>query len=131
MNPDMKIPQLCKIRIKADWEKSEAMKTINLVNEALLDQITNQFDEGSNTVEVEGFKITTIAKLNRKLDAEAWEKVKDKVPEKYRDVVTYKPTINLKRLRMVEEMLPEVFATIAEALTTSPATTAVKVVEVD
>ena len=131
MNSDMEIPELCKLRINADCDKAEAIDTIQQVNEALLDRITNQFDEGSNTVHVEGFKITTVAKLNRKLDAKVWEKIKNDVPEKYRDVVTYKPAINLKRLRMVEEMKPEVFAKIAEALTTSPATTAVKVVEVD
>lgn len=124
------LKQLCVRRIEVDRGISELGNIKTTVNEQILDLVTNAI-EGSNSVEIDGFKIITTAKLNRTLDPKVWETIKDKVPPELQDVVVYKPSVNLKRLRMVEEMRPDAFTIIAEALTTKPATTSVKVVELD
>ena len=38
-------------------------------------------DEGSKTHKIEGYKITVTQPVARKLDEDAWEKVKDRIPQ--------------------------------------------------
>jgi hypothetical protein len=86
--------------------------------------IVGHKDEGTVTTVTDGYKISVTTKLNRKLDIEAYENLE--VPD-FARFVTYKPEIDLKRLRAVEMIDP---ALVARCVTTSPAKKTIKVEEV-
>ena len=124
------LKQLITRRLDIDKAIDELKTRRDVTNEQILDQMTYH-DEGSHTVEVEGFKVTTTATMRRNLDPEVWEEIKDEVPEELQNVVAYVPKLSIKRYKMIEEMRPEVFRKIAEAVTTKPGATAVKIKELN
>ena len=77
--------------------------------------------EGSQTIPVQGFKLTTTHKLNRSLDYDAYQALE--VHPEF-EFVTLKPAIDLAALRIVENINP---ALVAKCVTTKPAKTVVKV----
>ena len=124
------LPQLLTRRLDIDRAMEELKQRRDLTNEQILDKMTYH-DEGSHTVEIEGFKVTTTATMRRNLDPEVWEEIKDEIPEELQNVVSYVPKLSIKRYKMIEEMRPEVFRKIAEAVTTKPGATAVKIKELN
>jgi len=83
-------------------------------------------EEGSQTHEAGEHKVKVTGKLNRTLDAETWENIKHTIPETMRPV-EYKPTLDTKGLRYLENNEPETYAKVAEALTTKPAKPSIEV----
>ncbi|MBT3367772.1 MAG: hypothetical protein HN416_11505 [Nitrospina sp.] len=77
--------------------------------------------EGSQTLPVPGFKLTTTHKLTRKLDYDAYQALD--LPDNL-NFVNLKPAIDLFKLRAIEAIDP---ALVASCITTKPAKTAVKV----
>ena len=124
------LPQLLTRRLDIDRAIEELKQRRDLTNEQILDKMTFH-EEGSHTVEVDGFKVTTTATMRRNLDPEVWEEIKDEIPEELQNVVSYVPKLSIKRYKMIEEMRPEVFRKIAEAVTTKPGATAVKIKELN
>ena len=124
------LPQLLTRRLDIDRAIEELKQRRDLTNEQILDKMTYH-EEGSHTVEVDGFKVTTTATMRRNLDPEVWEEIKDEIPEELQNVVSYVPKLSIKRYKMIEEMRPEVFRKIAEAVTTKPGATAVKIKELN
>jgi hypothetical protein len=124
------LPQLLTRRLDIDRAIEELKERRNLTNEQILDKMTYH-DEGSHTVEIEGFKVTTTATMRRNLDPEVWEEIKDEIPEDCREVVSYTPKLSIKLYKEIEKHRPEVFCKIAEAVTTKPGATAVKIKELN
>ena len=94
---------------------------------ALLEAVPTPL-EGSETSETQFYKITTTGKLNRALDAERLPAVQGRIPAAIFDrVIKFKPELSLRDLRFVEANEPDLYAIFAEAITTKPAKTAVKV----
>lgn len=90
--------------------------------------ITGCKEEGSTTHDADGLKITVKGKLTRSLDQAAWEQIAPTIPEALRPV-TYKPALDLKGLRYLENNEPEIYRQITPALTIKPAKPAVAVKE--
>lgn len=67
-----------------DWlEAKRAENAANAARIKIEDQLAQALDvpnEGSKTHKIDGFKITLTQPVTRKLDAAAWEKVKQHVP---------------------------------------------------
>ena len=127
---EMELRQLLTLRLVTDRAIDNKKDYRDQVNEEILARMTAH-DEGSHTVEVDGFKVTTTATMRRNLDPEVWEEIKDEIPEELQNVVSYVPKLSIKRYKMIEEMRPEVFRKIAEAVTTKPGATAVKIKELN
>ena len=127
---EMELRQLFALRLVTDRAIDQKKDYRDQVNEEILARMTTH-DEGSHTVEVDGFKVTTTATMRRNLDPEVWEEIKDEIPEELQNVVSYVPKLSIKRYKMIEEMRPEVFRKIAEAVTTKPGATAVKIKELN
>jgi hypothetical protein len=89
--------------------------------------------EGSLTVTVnDTWKVTTTGKMNRTLDAKAWETIKAKIPAPLANrLVRYKPEISLTELRYIEINEPAYFGLISQALTVKPAKASVTVKEIN
>ena len=84
-------------------------------------------EEGAQTHTIGDFKITITGKLNRKVDFEVAEKLSlgDLLP------VKYKPELDNKGLKYLEEKEPAAFAKFAAALTIEPAKTAITVIRTE
>lgn len=83
-------------------------------------------EEGSKTHEAGDFKITVTGKLNRKLDLPVWNDIESRIPEGLRPV-TYKPSLDTKGLRYLENNEPDIYRMIAGAIETKPAKPSVTV----
>lgn len=106
---------------------SAARMEMDQAEQALLDAVGAK-EEGSTTIPVGNYKVTTTGKINRSLDAEAWDQIKTQIPEPLANrLVRYKPDINLREFRYVETNEPDWFAIIAKAVTSKPAKASVKV----
>ena len=80
--------------------------------------------EGTETKATDGFKVSVTSKLNRSLDYEKYQSLG--IPENM-SFVDLRPAINLKNLRMIERLDPEL---VAQCVTVKPAKPALKVEEV-
>ena len=91
-------------------------------------------EEGSISETVETplgtYKLTTIAKLNRKVDPKAWKELESEIPEEWRSLVVQKPQLDLRRFRHCVEFAPDVALKVEKALTTNSATPTLKIEEV-
>jgi len=101
-----------------DAEKRIRDKRVEIEKEIMM--ITGCKEEGSKTHQAGDYKITVTGKLTRKLDVPKWNDVEEKIPEALRPV-TYKPTLDTKGLRYLEDNEPDVFRIIADAIETKPA----------
>ena len=81
--------------------------------------------EQLRTVPIFGL-LTTTGKLTRKLDLNAWNEIKDSIPEDLQPV-RVKVEIDLKKLRALEQANKEVFKQVSRAIETKEGNTGVKV----
>lgn len=82
--------------------------------------------EGTVTTKFEGGEIKAGYGLRRTLDEARWEEIKAQVPEHLSPVV-YKPSLELKGLRYLEEREPDLYKIIATAITEKPSKVSIKV----
>lgn len=114
------------------WAEAKAAEKEAVENRVAIEQhiirVTGQKDEGSKTHTSEaGHKVTITARINRRLDAKKWAEIEPDVPEALRPV-KYRPALDLKGIRYLKANEPEIYAICAQAFTTSPGKTGVKVV---
>lgn len=98
------------------------------VEEALV-KILGLKPEGSKTHDLGGFKVTITGVVNRTLNNEVWETIKDKLPPEIRPV-TYEPKLDVTGVKWLQENQVEDYKILAQALTIKPGKTSVKVVQV-
>lgn len=80
--------------------------------------------EGTETKATDGFKVSVTSKLNRALDIDAYQALN--LPDNM-SFVDFKPSINLKNLRMAERIDP---ISVAKCITTKPGKPSIKIEEV-
>ena len=84
--------------------------------------------EGSLTTESDFYKVTTTGKLTRTLDEAKLAQVQSVLPQGiFERCIRYKPELSIRDYRYLENNEPEFFRVLAEAVTTKPAKTSVKV----
>lgn len=83
-------------------------------------------DEGSQTHKGSQFKVTITGKINRTLDAGAWDAIKAYIPEKFHPV-RYKPEIDTKGLRWLADNESGIYATVCQAIAAKPGKASVTV----
>ena len=124
------IQQLATRRIELDRALDEIKTQIKETDEELIDRVTHHA-EGSHTVHAGNFKITTTASMRRTVDPEAWQEIRDDVPPELHKVIRAKLALDVRLYKQLEQMRPDVFAVLAECVTTKPGSIAVKVSEVE
>ena len=122
-----KVEALSRFWLEAKQMEASWRDTRILMENSIL-EITGSKPEGSETHSAGEFKVTVTGKMTRTLDADLWESVKDSIPEDLRPV-TYKPSLDLKGLRYLQENKPEIYAIAAKAIETKPAKTAIAIKE--
>ncbi len=112
----------------AKFELSIAKRMVECCEQELIEALPCSKLEGSETTSTEFFRITTTGKLTRALDEEALCLVRSRIPEGIFDrVIRYKPELILRDLRYVEANEPDVYRLFADAITTKPAKTTLKI----
>lgn len=94
--------------------------------ESLIELLSFSKLEGSATEKTPAHKITLTAKLDRKLDMDAYLAIEHQLPQDMRPVKT-KVELDMKGVKWLEEKAPQYYAIVAPCITTKPAKTAVKV----
>ena len=83
-------------------------------------------EEGATTEKTGFFKVSTVGKLTRSLDPEAFLAIRDQIPDTI-SPVEFAPKLNLKKLHALEQANPDVYRLMASCITTKAAKAAVKV----
>jgi hypothetical protein len=119
-------------QLSAEWlaaKRDEAAANKRRV--AIEDQIVaivGKKDEGSQTSEADGYKITTTGKISRKMDWAAWETVKAKISPNLWPV-KMKPELDEKGVKYLQANEPEIYALLP--IEVKPAKTAIEVKAVE
>lgn len=95
------------------------------IEEALAKQLGVK-TEGAQTHDLGDFKVTLTGVINRTLDKEVWESIKDKLSPEIRPV-TYEPKLDVTGVKWLQDHQPDDYKILAKALTIKPGKTSVKI----
>ena len=119
---------------QAAFTLQEAKNRMELVKQEVLNaelhiiELAGVKDEGSTSHSGKYFKIKTVGKVTRRIDFDALDLLKQKMPEAILSkVFSYKPTIDVKALRHIELNEPEYYNEISRAVIAKPAKVAVSI----
>ena len=119
---------------QAAFTLQEAKNRMELVKQEVLNaelhiiELAGVKDEGTTSESGKYFKIKTVGKVTRRIDFDALDLLKQKMPEAILSkVFSYKPTIDVKALRQIELNEPEYYNEISRAVIAKPAKVAVTV----
>lgn len=111
------------VQLLREAKASEAQATKSrLEAEETVLKLVGFKEEGTTTVKTEFFKVSTVGKLTRSLNATKLPEVENKLnPAIYAQLVKLKPELSLSGLRAVEKANPEAYGIFVGALVTKPA----------
>jgi hypothetical protein len=113
--------------VQLKGEKQDIQNQIDECQEALI-EIIGIRDEGSQSFHTERYKVGTTQGITRTLDRTEVLKLADRLPEDtYKNVFTWKPTLELSNYRSLQELAPNLAAMVDDAITSRPSKPAVKV----
>ena len=117
--------QLSKAWLEAKVDE-DALKARRIeIEEAIVAQLGKR-EEGSKTHDLDTHKVIITGVINRTLDKEIWESIKDRIPEELRPV-TYEPKLDAAGVKWLQANDPDTYRLVAKALTIKPDKTNVKV----
>ena len=99
------------------------------IEEAIIAQLGVR-EEGSQTHDLGEYKVTVTGVVNRTLDKEIWESIKEKITEERRPVV-YEPKLDVTGVKWLQKNDPDSYRILAQALTIKPGKTNVKVTAIN
>ncbi len=99
------------------------------IEEAIVTQLGVR-EEGSQTHDLGTHKIIVTGVINRTLDKEVWESIKEKIAEDRRPV-TYEPKLDVAGVKWLQKNDPDTYRVFAQALTIKPGKTNVKVTAIN
>jgi len=117
-------------KLAQDWREQKEIETMARDARVAIElKIVDLIDvpvEGSSVTKTAFFKCNATGKLTRKLDVGVWDAVKQDIPEPLWPVRT-KTELDLKKLKALEQANPEMFKTVARAISSKTAKTSIKV----
>jgi len=119
--------------IAQQWREAkaaeEAARQARLEAEKLLLECMGKLaDEGKQHQDTTWFRVTVTTRINRKVDSEILEKIQDQIPLPIRaNVLRYKPELDLKEMRYLQNNEPALYAILAQAITATPAKPSISV----
>jgi hypothetical protein len=118
----LQLERLCSNLAAAKHAEGEA-KRQRLQFEDEISALIATKEEGVDTLDAGGFTVSVTSKLTRKLNYVAYQDIESSLPEGL-CCVDLKPSINMKKLRALEMVDPNISAMF---ITTKPAKAAVKI----
>jgi hypothetical protein len=119
----MEVKELAEALLRAKAIERKANADRITAEEALIAALGKR-DEGAQTHNVDGYKVTITGKVSRKMDWKAWESVQEQIPPSLRPV-KMKPELDEKGVKYLQANEPEIYKLLP--LTVTPAKTAVEV----
>jgi hypothetical protein len=117
-------------KLSAEWLKAKSAentaKDARVAIEEQIIAITGNREDGQETHDDGDYKITIKGVLNRKLDVEKWNEIKNAIPTEFHPV-EMKPSLVVKGVKWLEEHEPGYYNVLAQALEVAPGKTQVKV----
>jgi len=115
-------------QLSADWLKAKAEEAAankrRIGIEEKIVALTGKRDEGSQTIEATGFKVTVTGKVSRKMDWDKWETIKAQIAPNLHPV-KFKPELDEKGVKYLQANEPEIYALLP--IEVKPAKTAIEV----
>jgi len=99
------------------------------IEEAIIARLGSR-EEGAQTHDLGDFKATITGVINRTLDKEVWESIKEKIAVDRRPVA-YEPKLDVSGVKWLQKNDPDTYRILAQALTIKPGKTNVKVTAVN
>lgn len=122
-----RLDTLCLALMRAKEDEDRARET-RVAIEAEIVKLVDAREEGSVTTTGEQFKASVTFGVNRTVDREALEAIRDSVPPAlFHKAFDYRPSIDLAGLKYLRNNEPETYAVLAQAITARPAKPSVKV----
>lgn len=123
----MTLDQLSAAWLAAKKAENTAAKERAAIEEQIV-ALTGKRDEGAQTHEAEGFKVTVTRKVSRKMDWDKWETVKAQIAPNLHPI-KYKPELDEKDVKYLQANGPEIYALLP--IEVKPAKTAIEVKRVE
>lgn len=123
----MTLDQLSAAWLAAKKAENTAAKERAAIEEQIV-AMTGKRDEGAQTHEAEGFKVTVTGKVSRKMDWDKWETVKAQIAPNLHPI-KYKPELDEKGVKYLQANEPEIYALLP--IEVKPAKTAIEVKRVE
>jgi len=111
--------------LRAKKAEADANKARIAIEQQMLSHIATR-PEGSTTVEAGMFKVTAETKLSRSIDWDAYDTIREQIPERLRPV-KFKRELDATGCKYLENNEPTIYALIAPCITVKPAKTAITV----
>lgn len=121
------LDQLSAAWLAAKKAEAAAAKERLAIEEQIV-ALTGKRDEGAQTHEAEGFKVTVTGKVSRKMDWDKWETVKAQIAPNLHPI-KYKPELDEKGVKYLQANEPEIYALLP--IEVKPAKTAIEVKRVE
>ncbi len=119
-------------QLAAEWVRNKHIENAaNAARVAVEEQIillTGKRDEGAETHQPTGFKVTVTGKVTRKMDWKAWETVKTQIPADLHPIKT-KEELDEKGVKWLQENRSDLYALLP--IEVKPAKTAVDIKAVE
>ncbi|MCA9639534.1 MAG: hypothetical protein KC492_02540 [Myxococcales bacterium] len=112
----------------AKADEQEAREKRVLAELALVAALDSLPIEGTFNSEFGRFNVTVKTGINRRTTREALEAISDRVPEAFKKrLIRWKPEVDLRELRFIQNNEPELYAVVSQAITETPAKPSVTV----
>lgn len=115
-------------KLAAKWqqakEQEQKANALRVEIEDKIVQLAGKRDEGAQTIEVPGFKITTTGKVSRTMDWEKWAEIASQFPQELRPV-KLKPELDATGVKWLQTHRTDLYKLLP--ITVKPAKTAVEI----
>ena len=123
------VRQLGQAWLNAKTAEDAARKHRIEIEESITAQLGAR-EEGAQTHDLGTHKITVTGVVNRTLDKQAWESIKERIPADLRPV-TYEPKLDAAGVKWLQTNDLATYRILAQALMIKPGKTNVKVTEIN
>ena len=125
---DLNAQQLSQAWLKAKAAEDEVKERRIKIEESIIVQLGKR-EEGSKTHDLGTHKVTITGVVNRALDTDIWESIKEQIPEELRPV-TYEPKLDAAGVKWLQANDPDTYRLVTKALTIKPGKTNIKVIAI-
>lgn len=114
--------------VRAKKAESKATEYRRIIEDQILAVAHSDKAEGSTTLEAGRWKVTIQNKLSRTIDSDQLVRLQDQIPSPILNrVVRYKPSLDVREWKYIENNEPQYAAILSAAITTKPAKPYLKV----
>lgn len=115
--------------LEAKAEMARAKQAYTEIEDQVLAEVGHK-DEGTQHQETAFYKVTTTGRMNRTVDERELRMVQDSVPgDIFSRVFRFKPALDLKEYRFIQNNEPEIFQLVSSCVTSKPGKPGLKVEE--